>query len=60
MIPFERYNWIANSFAPQAWEHNEFIAMLCNLAVALVPTVVVNGPRGPIVVTWNRTRLTNA
>lgn len=52
MIPFERYRWIANSFAARAWEHAEFIKMICDLVTANVPTVIVEGPRGPIVVTW--------
>jgi hypothetical protein len=54
MIPFERYKWIANSFASRAWEHDQFVKMLCELSAAGVPTVVVSGPRGPIVVTWQR------
>lgn len=53
-VPFERYKWIANSFAIAAWQHPEFVKMLCDLSTASIPTVVVDGPRGPIVVTWQR------
>lgn len=50
-IPFERYRWIANSFASPV-RQPDFDMMICGLVAQGVKTTIWTGPRGVILVTW--------
>jgi hypothetical protein len=55
-IPYERYHWKAITFPrPEpGGEQKSFDDMVCTLASSGVSTLIVNGRRGPIVVTWKK------
>lgn len=53
-VPWQNYKWLALSYPGIPLDHPEFVNIMCSLAVANIPTVIVPGPKGPIVVTWQR------
>lgn len=59
-VPFERYLWMAQPFPREAWGQLSFYQLMCQMAEAFIPTNIVSGPNGPIVVTWARQALANA
>jgi hypothetical protein len=54
VIPYERYHWMAFSFRGFTIDNSKFLDLIYDLLRAEIPTTIVNGLNGPIIVTWQR------